>query len=260
LFSRAAVESDLDEEIRGHIEREIEKRIAAGESPARAKREAIRAFGGVDLIKERSRDTRRVTWIEDLIRDVRYGVRTLRDSPGFALTAVLTLAFGIGVNTMIFSLFWPLLYPQKAYPQSERVVRIYRTSPYSDSWPLSVAGFLHYQQQNTRFEHVAAMNWMGFALSEGGRSAERKSGMLVTGEFFNVLGIQPQLGRAIMTEDDREGADPVVVISHGLWTRRFNADPNIIGRKVRVDGSSVTVVGVMPQSFDQPVLWGPFDM
>jgi len=260
LFSRHSVESELDEEIRGHIERETEKRIAEGESPVEARHAAMRAFGGVELIKERSRDTRRVRLIEDLIRDVRYGSRTLRNSPGFALIAVLTLAFGIGVNTMIFSLFWPLLYPQNSYPEPERLVRIFRTSPYSDSWPHSVAGFLHYQRQNTRFEGIAAINWTSLTLSEAGQPAERKAGLLVTGDFFNVLGIKPQLGRTITTEDGRLGADPVVVISHDLWTRRFAGDPNIIGRRIRVDGRFAAVIGVMPRSFDQPVLWGPVSM
>jgi predicted permease len=260
LFNRRAVESDLDEEIRGHIEREIEKRTAEGMPLAQARLAAMRAFGGVEQIKELSRDTRRVRLLEDLVRDIRYTLRTLRQNPGFAAVAVLTLAFGIGVNTMIFSLFWPLIYPQFNYPDSQRLVRIYRTSTYSDSWPLSVAGFLHYHRQNTVFEHFAAMNWTSFTLSEAGQPAERRPGLLVTGDFFGVLGTQPLLGRSILAEDERNGAEPVVVISHGLWTRRFAGDSKIIGRKIRVDGTSASIIGVMPASFEQPVLWGPVDM
>jgi putative ABC transport system permease protein len=260
FFHRDAVEGELDEEIRDHIQRDIEKRMAEGMTPAEARLAAMRAFGGVELVKDQSRDAWGIRLIEDLVRDVRYNLRALRKTPAFACIAVLTLAFGIGVNTMMYSLLWPLLYPQVRYPESDRIMRMYRTSPHSDSWPLSVPAFLHYQKENSGFEHLAALNWTSFTLSQPGETAERKTGMLVTGDFFPVLGVQPQLGRPITADDDSPGAGSVVVISHALWAHRFAGDAGIIGRRIRVDGVSTTVIGVMPESFDQPILWGPVEM
>src|SRR5262245_34857644 len=260
LLRRAHVEHELDEEIRNHIDRQIEENLTAGMHPEEARLRAMRAFGGVEQIKERSRDMRRVRFLEDLIRDTRYTFRNLRQSPGFTLITASTLALGIGVNTMIFSLFWPLLYPTFSYPEPERLARVYRTSPYSDSWSLSVAAFLHYRQHNTVFERLAAFNWTSFSLAETGQTAERKTGMLVTADFFPILGLQPQLGRVFTDEDERPSALPAVVLSHGFWMQRFGGDPNVIGRTIRVEGSAASVIGVMPAAFDHLLLWGPVDM
>src|SRR5687768_5012565 len=144
-------------------------------------------------------------------------LRSLRAAPVFTVTALVTLALGIGVNTAMFSILNATLLRALPYPESGRLVRVYRTTANSQTLPHSPANFLDHQAQNTVFAGLAAASWTNFALAEPGHAAERVSGMAVTGEFFTVLGVQPALGRALTRDDDRPGHDNVVVLSDTYW-------------------------------------------
>jgi predicted permease len=186
---------------------------------------------------------------------MKYALRSLGRSPGFTVVALLTLALGIGVNTSMFSVLDTLLFHTPVYPQSERLVRIFRTSRNLQTGPHSPADFLDYHGQARSLEHLSAFMWSSFNSADPGQPAERLPGMLVSGDYFAALGVEPALGRFITAEEDQPGHNNVVVISDGLWRRKFSADPDVIGREIRLDGERVTVIGVMPARFDDPLLW-----
>jgi putative ABC transport system permease protein len=192
-------------------------------------------------------------------QDVRYSLRMLLKNKGFTVVAVLTLALGIGVNTAMFSVLNTFLFRSLPYPQSDQLVRVWRTSPHSDSWPHSAGNFFDQHDQNTVFEKMAAYNFTSRNLTEQGHTAERLLGLSATADFFPLLGVSPALGRVFKPEEFEPGADNVVVLTDRFWTRRFGSDPNFVGRKIQLDGKSVEVVGVMPPGFEHPMLWGPMD-
>jgi predicted permease len=193
------------------------------------------------------------------MNDLRFAFRQLLKNPGFTAVAILTLALGIGANTAMFSLLNTLLFRALPYPDSERLVAVFRTSPHSQNWPHSPANFVDYREQNNVFEYLAAYRRASFNLSDNGQPAERFDGMRVTADFFPALSVRPALGRVFAAEDDQPGVEPVMVLSDSFWMRRFGGDTNIVGRTVRVDGQSVTVIGVMPAGFEHPLLWEKVD-
>jgi predicted permease len=193
-------------------------------------------------------------------QDLRHSLRLLLKHKGFTVVAVLTLALGIGVNTAMFSVLNTFLFRSLPYPHSEQLIRVWRTSPHSQTWPHSAANFFDQHDQNTVFEKLAAYNFTSRHLTEEGQTAERLLGLAATADFFPMLGVAPSLGRVFKPEEFEPGADNVVVLTDRFWTRRFGSDPNIIGRKIQLDGKSVEVVGVMPPGFEHPILWGPIDI
>lgn len=197
---------------------------------------------------------------DDMFQDLRYGVRMLLKHKGFTAIAVLTLALGIGANTAMFSVLNTYLFRALPYPNSERLVRIWRTSPHSQTWPHSPGNFIAMREKNNIFEQTVAFNGIGPNLVEDGASAERLRGMAVTADFFPALGVQPAMGRGFTAEEDQPGANQVAVLSNRFWQRRFGGDPNIIGRTLNLDGESIKVIGVMPPNFEHPLLWGTVDV
>jgi predicted permease len=193
-------------------------------------------------------------------QDVRYTLRQLLKHKGFTVVAVLTLALGIGVNTAMFSVLNTFLFRALPYPESDRLVRVFRTSPHSQSWPFSAANFFDQHAQNTVFEKMAAYNFTSRNLTEQGQTAERISGLAATADFFPMMGVAPAAGRVFNPEEFEPGADNVIILTDRFWARRFGSDPNIVGRTIQLDGKSVQVVGVMPPGFDHPILWGPLDI
>ena len=190
--------------------------------------------------------------------DLKLAFRSLAKTPGFTAVALLTLALGIGVNTSVFSVLNALLF-RTPYPDGGRVVRVFRTSPQSDAWPHSVANYLDLRAQNTVFERIAAVSWTSFNLAEAGQPAELLRGLNVSADFFPLLGVQPELGRVFTADEDRPGKNDVVVISHATWRQHFGGAPDVLGRTLRINGETVTVIGVMPERFDYPVVWTRVD-
>jgi len=164
------------------------------------------------------------------MNNLKFTCRQLLKNPGFTVVAVLTLALGIGANTTMFSVLNTLLLRALPYPNSERLVRVFRTSPQSQTWPHSAANFLDHREQNTVFERMAAFTWWSFNLAEPGKPAERLRGIIATADFFPTLGVAAALGRTFTAEEDQPGGNKVVVLSQSFWRRRFSSDTNIIGR------------------------------
>jgi len=188
--------------------------------------------------------------MDTLLQDLRYAVKMLRARPGLTLTAVATLAIGIGGSTAIFSLVNAVLLGTLPFRDSERLFMVWEDAteagfPRNDLAPGNYAGFL---AQNQVFEGMAALTEVGFNLTSGGEPLKVEA-RGVTGGFFPLLGVAPQLGRVIQPEEDRPGANHVAVLSHGLWQRRFGRDPGVVGRDIILNGEKYTVIGVMPRSF-----------
>src|SRR5215510_12755693 len=192
-------------------------------------------------------------------QDVRFSLRMLQKHKGFTIVSALTLALGIGVNTAMFSVLNTFLFGSLPYPQSEKLIRVWRTSPHSQNWPFSVANFFDQRAQNTVFEGMAAYTYSSRTLTEQGRTAERLVNLVATADFFPLMGVAPALGRVFKPEEFEPGVDNVIVLSDRFWTRRFGSDPGVIGRKIQLDGKTVEIVGVMPPGFEHPILWGPID-
>jgi putative ABC transport system permease protein len=201
-----------------------------------------------------------------LLQDVRYAVRTLLKSPGFTLVAVLALALGIGANTAIFSVVKAVLLSPLPYPDPERLVWVREVNPGSDilDEPASMPNFNDWRTQSRSFEGLAAFGYAGGTITDGDREPERVPAMSTSANFFQVVGVMPALGRGFLPEEEARGKNRVVVISHGLWQRRFGASPEVLGRQITVSGNPHTVVGVAPADFKTPVpgpkppdLWFP---
>ena len=195
-----------------------------------------------------------------LSQDVRYSLRMLLKDKGFTVIAVLTLALGIGVNTAMFSVLNTFLFTSLPYPSSERLVRVWRTSPHSQNWPFSAANFFDQHDQNTVFDKMAAYNFASRNLTQQGQTAERLLSLAGTVDFFPMFDVNPAHGRLFKPEEFEAGADDVIILTDRFWARRFGSDPSIVGRTIELDGKTVQVVGVMPPGFDHPLLWGPVDI
>ena len=211
----------------------------------------------IDLVKsawlERHTTAKGDRSMKTLWQDVRFGLRTLGKSPGFAVIVIATLALGIGVNTAMFSVANGVLWSSLPYAQPSRLVTVSEVEPGNREadWGATYPTFRDWQSQASSLESLAAVSSASRILREGSEPVLVR-GAVVTYEFFPVLGVQPELGRVISAEDDKAGASPVIVLSHEMWTTRFGADPAILGRAIHFDGSAPTVVGVMPASFRYP--------
>jgi len=249
LFRRRNVEQELDEELRYHLDREIESNLAKGISVDEARFAALRSMGGIEQQKEMCRDTRRVSFIEDLIKDLRYGFRVLAKSPVFTGVAILTLALGVGANTAIFSVVNELLIRPLPFRNADRVAMIWEVSPEGRHQnTTSRANFRSWREQNTAFEEMSAFSDQRLTLSGDGEP-EEVSVQLATPELFPILGVNALIGRTL-NQDDGRAKSPGVVIGYALWQRRFGGDPQILGKPVVLNGTPLNVVGVMPAGFE----------
>jgi putative ABC transport system permease protein len=199
-----------------------------------------------------------------MFQDLRIGLRMLIKDKGFTIVAALTLALGIGANTAMFSVLNTYLFRALPYPDSDRLVRVYRTSIHSQYWPHSPGNFFDQRAKNNVFDKMVAYTTNSPNLAEPGAPAERIRALAATSDFFPALSVQPALGRVFVPEDHETsefaGSGPVVVLSDRFWMRRFGGDPNVVGRTLRLDGQDVKVIGVMPPGFDHPLLWGSVDV
>ena len=249
LFNKDRVETELSEEMNVYLELLTEEKKRMGREPAEARREALIEMGGLEQVKERVREVRMGTYIESVWQDARYGARTLIKNPAFTLTAVITLALGIGANTAIFSIVNELLLRPLPFGDAERIVMLWEVSPGGRRQNnTSRANFQAWRERSTTFESMAAFSDQRLNLTGDGEP-EEVSVQLTTPELFQVLGVEPLLGRTLMPEDARPDAPKVAVLSNGIWQRRYGGDPQVVGRTISLNGAPCTVVGVMPAAF-----------
>ncbi|MGH9764187.1 MAG: ABC transporter permease, partial [Blastocatellia bacterium] len=252
LLFNARIEKDLDEEVRGYLALSASERVGAGAGESHALRDTVTDFGGADQIKEQIRDSRRGHMIETLIKDAKYGLRTLAKSPGLAAIAILSLALGIGGNTAMFSIVNSALIRPLTYPQPDSLVRITQYYPRG--------GVVALQARSKSMDISAYATDFEFNLIGEGAPAHL-AGSAVFANLFSLLGVDAQVGRTFRAGENQPGQDGVVVLSYGLWRERFAGDPGAIGRPINLDGTMRTIVGVMPPSFSFPSptvrLWVP---
>ena len=262
LTHKEELDHELDDELRFHLERDIERNLRDGLTPEDARYAALRTFGGVDQSKEECRSARGVSLIENVLRDMSYSLRVLLKSYGFTIVVVLTLALGIGANTAIFSFANGILLRPLPYPQSDRLAVIDQTAIPEGNNPIGVSypDFLDWREQNTVFDRVATHFGTGrFAMTAGGEPIEIRGGRISYG-LFEVLHVAPILGRTFTLNEDRPDEDGVVILGYDLWQRSFGGNPNVIGQKITISSSPRTIIGVMPRGFRFPEvseLWVP---
>lgn len=257
ILSRGDMQRDLDEEFAFHIEMEAKKLEAEGLSPEEAHRRARVEFGGEERFKETARESWGVSPLMDLAGDVRFAARQLLKRPAFSALAALTLALGIGGTVALFSVVNGLMLRPLPVEDEDRLVSFWMEY----NWRGVEFDFVKERLQS--FESLAAYSTDGFTLrSDAGSSLV--STTVSSAELFDVLGAYPLLGRTFQPGEDRPGAEPVIILSHGLWEREFGADPDIVGRRVDLGGRMTTVIGVMPEDFYFPTpdlsAWAPLTL
>ena len=248
IFRRHSVEEELDNELRFHLNHEIEKLMRSGLSREEASRRARLALGGLDQVKEECRDARGVSILETAMQDIRHGMRGLRRNPGLAILATLTLSLGMAASTVVFSIFQSTLLRPMPFRDADRLAEIWETrlDRGIDQASFTEANFWDLRAQNHSFEEVAAIHSFEANMTGAG-PAEKVSGSAVTAGFFRTLGVSPILGRDFLYEEDRGGMDNrVVILGARFWRNKFNGDPEIIGRTLRLNDQIYTVVGVAP--------------
>ena len=241
----------LDEEIRFHIEQQIEKGVRAGLPPAEARRHAYLKFGGVERVKESTRDEFRPVVLQDSLRDLRYAVRTLRRAPVFTVVAALTLALGIGATTAVFTVVHGVLIKPLPFRDADTLVSLKHTSPNVTAGPpvgVALSLLVTYSRENRSFEHLGVWS-RGTENAFVGVVPEEVTTLNVSVGTLRALGIQPSLGRWFSEDDHVPGAPETVILMNGYWSRQFGRDPAIIGRQVTVASRPRLIVGVMPASF-----------
>jgi putative ABC transport system permease protein len=264
---RVPLDQEVDEELSFHLEMRTRELIAEGMDPQRARDAARRRLGDigqlkrtcVDIGRKRDREMRLTQWLEEFRDDVKFAARQLTRAPGFTLVAALTLALGIGATTAIFSVVNAVVLRPLPFPDPDRIVSLgedWKGQPSS----VSVGNFHDWRTHAKSYSALAALEYFSFNLAEGDQP-ERVIGGRITHTWFDVFGVKPLYGRVFTAEEDAPGGPNVVVLSHRLWTRRFGADPNIVGRDIRMNSQAFTVIGVMPPSFDLTAdaeeLWTP---
>jgi putative ABC transport system permease protein len=250
---RSNLDEDFADEMRLHLEERIDEYVQSGMTRGEARREAHRRLGNLTVAREQTRDADTLRWLSDLGQDGRYALRQLRRNPGFALAAILTLALGIGATTAVFSVVDTVLLRPLSYADSNRLVMIDEWTPSVGSIPVNGLHFQEWRRRATSFDRMALIGGLNVNVTGSGEP-ERLSAARVSPELFDVLAIQPQLGRVFRTGEDVSGRDRVVLISDALWRRRYAADPQIVGRTMSIDGVAHEVVGVLPASFRFPKL------
>jgi predicted permease len=253
LFRRKAVETELDDELRFHFERQVDKYVNSGLTRAEALRRAGIDFGGLDQVKEECREARGVQILETLFQDVRYALRMLRKSPGFTAIALLTLALGIGANTAIFSVVYGVLLRPLPYQDPSRLIVLRETTPKVGTVGVSYANFQDWRAQSRAFSKLAAVESVAFNLAgvdpAGADQPENISGAVVSSDFLSMLGVRPLLGRNFDSSQDQAGTAPVVLLSYRLWQSHFAGAANVLGRTVALNGRGFTIIGVLPPDF-----------
>jgi putative ABC transport system permease protein len=255
LFHREARERDLDSELRFHLEQQIRENISSGLDPEVARREAAIEFGGLDQIKEECRDIQRFRWLDLLIRDGGYAIRSLRRNIGFTAIALLTLALAIGVNTTAFTVLNRLLLQSLPYRDPSRLVQVWTYSSREEYMMQAPGDYLDEKEQNSVFEDMAAyVPGARASLTDPGQPTVQCRSTPMTANLFPVLGVRPAIGR-FPTADEEGHLVPVVVLSYAFWREHYGADPKILGQSIRLNSKTYTIIGITPPTMDDPTLF-----
>lgn len=260
LFQRNKLDAEMADEMRHHLEEQTRRNVRAGMSPADAHYAAQRQFGNVACVQQHAREARRGAFVELLLRDFTLSSRALRRSPGFALTAVISLALGIGVATGVYSVAHALLFSPLRYPAADELVSIQAWHKVDGASDVGPATFYDVAAFNHSFQQVAAQYY--FYVNLTGRTTPLLlNSAEVTAGFFPMFGAEPWRGRGLLAADFQSGAAPVVVLGHALWLETFGGDERIVGQQIMLNEVSHTVVGIMPPSFKDPTqtaaMWRP---
>src|SRR5579862_9013576 len=248
LFRRSHVDREIAAELQAHIALRTDENLARGMSPVDARRDALVRFGNRAATKERVAAADTTLSLEGMSRDIRYSLRQLRRSPGFAATAILTLALGIGANVVVFGVVNAVLLRPIDVPDADRLVQIEQMHPgyITQSYP----DYLDFRARNTAFTDLAAFRIGGAGISTGG-SAQRSWIYEASGNYFDLLGVQPALGRFFHASDEKgPNSAPYIVLSDSFWRAHFNADPRVVGITVDLDKHPFTIIGVAPRTFN----------
>jgi len=264
FFHRRSSDADFKAELDAHITMHIDDGIRSGLTPAEARRQALIRLGGAEQTRQAHRERRTLPWLENIVQDLRFGLRMIASHPGFTAVAVSTLAIGIGASTAIFSAIKPILIDPLPYPHASRLMMLSEMRKNETPMAVTYGTFQGLEQRNRTFEALAVFKpWQpaATATSQADRP-ERFTGQRVSADFFRTLGIAPALGRDFQALDDRFRGPNVVIVSDQLWRRRYAADPAIVGQQVRLDDKLYTVIGILPANFENVVdptaeIWAP---
>src|SRR5579871_6106275 len=262
FFRKEPLDRELDVEMDSHIEMAIEENVRQGLPLEEARRHALIQFGGVQQARERHRESRGLPWLDVLNQDLRFTFRTLRRDRGFAMVAVLILALGIGANVAVFSVVNTILLRPLPFPAAQQLVRIVEKNPKSgeSSKTYTADATQDFQQRNRSFQSVSGyFAFTGpdnFKLIRGDQPAP-VTGILVAEGFFQTLGVKPSAGRLFRSEEFVQHAQPVALLSYPFWKRQLGGDRSIVGRTIDLNNTPVTVVGVLPDTFDFGSVFSP---
>ena len=262
LFRTEQQEQELAEEMQSHLQLHIDDNLRSGMMPEQARRDAILKLGGVEQSKQATRERSTIPFIENLLRDVRYALRQLRKSPGFAVTAILTFALGIGAVTAVFQVADEALFHPLPYRDAHRIVMLWghdRSKP-EERALLSAMELRQFRRSNT-FAAIAGIDLkqLSFALTGAGKPRQIAAAH-VTRDLFHVFGVPPLLGQNFRLKNTGESVGTTAVISYRLWQEHFHSDPAVLGKSINLDGVTYTVVAVMPTSFHFPIRYQNEDL
>ncbi len=249
VFAHGEADRELADELESHLQMHIDDNLHSGMTEEEARRQALIRFGGLEQAKQACRERQGLPGVETLWQDLRFGLRVLRKSPAFTIVAVLTLAFGIGANTALFSVVNAVLLNPLPYPHPEELVTVHAAKQNFTEGSISYPNFRDWQKDNKTLAALAVSRGTGFILTGTGASEEVR-GELVSSDFFPILGVKPVAGRLFAPHEDEIGRGPVALISAGFRARKFGAQTNVLGKALTLDGRNYTIVGVLPAGFN----------
>ncbi len=255
LLGRGREDARLEDELRFHLERQVAENVAAGMSADEARYAAMRTFGNAALLRDETRATWSWGWLESVLRDIRFGVRRLARAPGFAATAILIIALGIGANVALFTIVRSVLLSPLPYRDPDQLVSLFEHDSdqvyHSLYLPVSAGSFWEWQRAARGAAEMALVSpWQDYNVSAGGgKLPEKVDAAWCSWNFFSMLGVTPARGRSFTADDDRQGASSTVILTDTFWKRRYSGDPTIIGKTIWLDAKPYTVIGVLPPTF-----------
>jgi putative ABC transport system permease protein len=250
IFRRDRLDQELDEEVRAYLELTAAEKVRCGIAPEEALREARRGLGDIEQVKQSVRNIRIGASMDTLIQDLRFAIRTLTRNLAFSSVIVLTLALGIGANTVIFSVVNGVLLKPLPYPEPDRLLMLWETHLSDNNLgTVAPANFFDWREQSRSFEKMAAIDPYPDFILNGSGEAKRLAGAAVSHEFFSLLGVRMALGRDFLAEEDRPGSNQVVILSYSAWLRYFSGRSDVVGRPITLNNTAYTIVGVLPRDF-----------